>query len=440
MSIHRAAIVGAGPAGLIAYVALRYRGMRAEDIVVLDAEGAPLAGWERYTSAIAQRAMRSESEGHFFATDFPGFALLDALHQASSLPLLRSAVNRYHPSLSAVIDHGRALADHYQMQQSLERAQVGRVERVQEPEPHFRLYDERGGLLLRAHHVLLALGHGSWRWPEVCADPTERAVLGSRLCHAYQPKQYGPQKVLVVGSGMGAVGEWVNVLRHGGRVVALHRSPHLVEQPLSAPRCAFGGPWLDRYHTLDADERVAILADLARGNAPRPPEWRRVLRTGEREGRLQMQVGELSGLVPQRDGGVIAEVRCGDGGGLSLSADMVIAATGFAYGWQEHAVLRALAAEYGVETRGRHLVLADDCTIPGISSADAAISLSGPLARWAFPPADSFAGMKYAARRFAERVHGRSSGVRLLGSWWHMVRGGRPYAAGGRRNKACATQ
>jgi len=126
---HRAAIVGAGPGGLIAYAALRYAGLDAGDLVVIDDRDAPLSAWAQHTSAIEQRFMRSESEGHFFPTDLPGFALMDALHARSPLPLLKSAVNRYTPSLESVLQHGWGLARHLGMDESVRVARVQRVVR-----------------------------------------------------------------------------------------------------------------------------------------------------------------------------------------------------------------------------------------------------------------------------------------------------------------------
>jgi hypothetical protein len=262
--------------------------------------------------------------------------------------------------------------------------------------------------------------------------------LSGRLFHAYQPKTYDGGTVAVIGSGMAAVTEWVNVLRGGGSVVALRRSPELRHQPLSAPRCTFAGPWLDRYHAMGAEERQEYLADLSHGSFLPGAAWRAILQEGERSGRLQHRVGEVMTMDPEGDG-----VRLVVGSGAAehreeLRVDAVIAATGFRAGWQEHEVLRGLVSEYGLETVERHLLLADDCCVPGISRPESVLAVSGPLAAWAYPAGDSFAGMKYAARRFAGHVAGRRS--RRLAAWCSMVRGGWPYSRAGSRETVCASR
>ncbi|MGH2449216.1 MAG: hypothetical protein ACRDFS_11530, partial [Chloroflexota bacterium] len=112
MDIRRAAIVGAGPGGLLGFIALQAAGVPAAEIDVFD-PGPPLAVWRESMSAIAQRGMRSESDGHFYITDFPGLALIDTVRRRSARPLLQSAINRYHPDIDLVLDQGTALARHY---------------------------------------------------------------------------------------------------------------------------------------------------------------------------------------------------------------------------------------------------------------------------------------------------------------------------------------
>jgi hypothetical protein len=426
--IRPVAIVGAGVSGFIAAVTLRYSGLAAEDIVLFDETPAFLAIWAGGAGAIQQRLMRSESEGHFYATDFPGFALLHAVHQVSLLPLLRSVVNRYNPTVDDILAHGRALTAHYRIADAVQPARIARVTREYEPAPHFALYDAAGRMRGRARNVLLALGHGELQWPAACMDPTVRAELGDVLRHAYEPKTYSDRQVLVIGSGMSAATEWTNVLRAGGSVIAVRRGRDLVEQPLSAPRCSFTRPWLDQYHALDATARAEVLAGMVRGSYPGASSWKRVLRDGERSGRLRMLVGEVTELRRAGTGADVV-IRASDRGGAeTLQVDLVVAATGFTSGWQKYDVVRTLVGEYGLETRDGHLVLADDCSVPTLSTNRSVLSITGPLARWAFPAADSFAGMKYVARRFAgHALDDPPGGLRRLSAWWDMVRGGWPY-------------
>lgn len=427
-AIRPVGIVGAGVSGFIAAVTLRYSGLAAEDVVLFDETPAFLAEWSRGADAIQQRFMRSESEGHFYATDFPGFALLHAVHHASLLPLLRSAVNRYNPTVDDILAHGRALAAHYRIADAVQPARIVRVKREYEPIPHFALYDAGSRLRGRARNVLLALGHGELQWPAACIDPAVRVELEGILCHAYGPKTYSGRQVLIIGSGMSAATEWTNVLRAGGSVIAVRRARNLVEQPLSAPRCSFTHPWLDQYHALDATGRAEVLAGLARGSYLRSGSWKRVLDDGETSGRLRWRVGEVTEIRRAGAGAAVVIHDPEHGGMETLQADMVIAATGFASGWRKYDVLRALVSEYGLQTQDSHLMLADDCSVPGLSTDRSVLSVTGPAARWAFPAADSFAGMKYAARRFTRQALDEPrSGMHGLSAWWDMVRGGWPY-------------
>ncbi len=424
LAIRRAAIVGAGPAGVIAFAALRYRGLSSADVAVYDDRPA-LSAWTERTEAIRQTEMRSESDGHMFPTDYPGFALLDSLRGRTLMPLIRSAVNGYHPSRQDIQRHGLAIAEHYELSTSLEAARVDRLTFVSDPEPHAVLLDMSGDVVGRARHVLLSVGHGRLRWPDALSDPGAREQFGDVVCHAYQPKSYADRVYLVVGSGMAAAAEWTNILEAGGRVISLRRNPEVVVQPLSAPRCYFGGPLLDRFHQLDRMERASLLRRTARGSYPSSSGREHLLEAAIEDGRMERRVGTLTDLT-QRDGALEATIE-GPGGDGRCRIDVVIAATGFQSGWTAHPVLRDLLSTFGVETDGEFAVLNDDCTVPLPANIGATVTLSGPAARWVFPPADSFAGMKYVARRFANTVFGTRAGLAPGPvAWWRLVRAGTP--------------
>lgn len=437
IAIERAAIVGAGPAGLIAFTALRYRGLRSQDVAVYD-DRPGLAVWTERTEAILQTEMRSESDGHLFPTDYPGFALLDSLRNRSPAPLLLSAINRYHPSRQDIQRHGLAVAAHFDFERSHRLSRVAGITFSDEPQPHAVLHDGAGSVLGRARHVLLALGHGELRWPEALADPQCRESFGAAVRHAYQPKTYQQATYFVIGSGMAAAAEWTNILNAGGRVVALRRRADVLEQPLSAPRCYFGGPLLDRFHSLDRAERAALLRDTARGSYPASAARASLLEAATRDGLMQSLVGTVTGLV-QKDGRIVVTIN-GPGGVEVCEVDEVIAATGFQSGWPAHPVLRDLVTSFGLETEGDLVVLNPDCTIPIPGIEGVTVSLSGPLARWVFPPADSFAGMKYVARRFANTVFEARAGLAPGPlAWWRLVRAGTPPRRLRVESPACAS-
>lgn len=426
--IRPVAIVGAGVSGFLAYAALRYAGAAAADITVFDDSPSFLHSWISSTGAIQQRFMRSESGGHFFPTDFPGFALVDALCSASPVPLLQSIFNRYTPVLGDIVAHANALASHYQFESSVRPIRIHRLTRERDPNLHFALYDANHRIQCRARNVLLAPGHGALAWPDACVDPEVRASMDGLLFHAYEAKPHHGQTVLVIGSGMSAATEWTNALREGGRVIAVRRAREVVQQRLSAPRCSFGGPWLDRYHALGSSDREAVLAAMGHGSFPGTGQWKRVLRDAQVAGRLQPRVGEVTEMYPGVNGGATVCLRhTGSERPDVLHVDVVIAATGFKTGWRAHEILRNLVEDYELQTIGEHLVLTNDCSISSLSADSSVLSVSGPAARWAFPASDSFAGMKYAARRFSRHVIERPRSAPLsLTAWWDMVRGGWP--------------
>jgi hypothetical protein len=399
---------------------LRYGGLPLDEITVFD-EREPLSLWTEAANAIRQGGMRSESDGHFFPTDYPGFALLDAVRHRSLRPLLSSAVNRYHPSRQAIVSHGQRLGLHFGLPDRLCRRRIARLILEDEPVPHVSLLDEDGAVLERARHVLLAVGHGSLRWPRVLESTESRSALAGPVYHEYQPKEYDAGRWLVIGAGMGAANEWVNVVRAGGSVVSVRRRDRFLEQPLSAPRCCFSSPWLDRYQGMDRTARAAVLAELGVASYPRRASWTRDLSAARRAGRFTDAVGEVESLQTEADR-IVVQIRGADGV-RTETVDRVIAATGFRTSWVEHPLMRDLVASGGMEVDESIPVLADDCSIPGLTGEGFSVGVSGPLARWAFPAADSFAGMKYAGRRFSERVLGRGiSGPDRLIAWTKMVR------------------
>jgi cation diffusion facilitator CzcD-associated flavoprotein CzcO len=71
----RCAIVGGGLAGFTAYATLRSGGLTPDEIAVFATDTDPAAEWRKRAGAIRQRYMRSESDGHCYASSFPGLAV-----------------------------------------------------------------------------------------------------------------------------------------------------------------------------------------------------------------------------------------------------------------------------------------------------------------------------------------------------------------------------
>src|SRR3954468_10131706 len=99
----RAAIVGGGLSGFVAYLALRRAGV--EDVTVFAPETDPAATFRVRAAAIRQTHMRSESDGHCLPTSFPGLAVREAFERGSVAPLVASVLDRYHATVETFLAH-----------------------------------------------------------------------------------------------------------------------------------------------------------------------------------------------------------------------------------------------------------------------------------------------------------------------------------------------
>jgi hypothetical protein len=208
------------------------------------------------------------------------------------------------------------------------------------------------------------------------------------------------ERVVVVGGGIAAAHSWVAALAAGASVVALHRSP-LRRQQLNAPRCMFSAAGIDAYRRLAPDERLAWLR-AAGGSFPWRWQWEWRIWRARRAGRFTSRQGELARIACRQDdqaGTHPLALRLADGD--TLAADRMVFATGFRADAAGHPLVRRLVAEYGVACEGGMLRPDDDFTLPPLSCPQSRLAVVGTLARWALPVADTFFGMKYAARRIA---------------------------------------
>ena len=360
------AIVGGGLAGLVAYATLRKGGLESAEIDVFAADVDPAAGFRRRAASIRQRHMRSESDGHCLPASFPGLAVRAALRRRSAAPLLQTVCDRYHPTVEEFLAHVEEVRARSGWDESVRQ---GRVERLRAVEGGFEV--DGAGVFA---HVLLAPGHPGLELPtELASDP--------RAVHAYEPHEYAAT-VEVVGAGMAAATEWLNALAAGSSVVSVRRrEPE--RRPLNLPRELFTRRGLAGFHRASAAERIERLRRWSAPSYPPGRFWDKPVERARREGRFHV-TAELNG------------------------ADQIICATGFKRGFEHDHLLARLVAEHGLETAGPWIVLAPDSTVPALTDETRTLALAGVPAQWAFPAADTLAGMKYAARHFHRRVRRRS--------------------------------
>jgi cation diffusion facilitator CzcD-associated flavoprotein CzcO len=356
----RVAVVGSGLAGFTAYQTLR-RSFEPGEIAVFGTDADPAAVWRVRARAIRQREMRSESDGHCLPTTFPGLAFESVRRRRSLRPLVESALDRYHPTVDEFLSHVERLRERSGWDGSF----VGRrVEQVRAADGAFDLDGDR------FQHVLIAPGHPGLNVPEELRHD-------SRVVHAYEPHDYAAT-VTVVGAGLAAATEWLNALAVGAEVVSVRRREP-VRRPLNVPRHYFSRRGLAGFHRLPPRERVERLRILSAPSYPAGDRWDEPLERAAREGRFR-----------------VAQSVNGSG--------QVICATGFRRDFRHDSLLARLVAEHGLATAGDWLVLDPDSTVPGLTDETRTVAVAGAPAQWAFPAADTLAGARYAAHRFAERI------------------------------------
>jgi cation diffusion facilitator CzcD-associated flavoprotein CzcO len=341
----RAAIVGGGLSGFVAYLTLRRVGV--EDVTVFATEADPAANFRARAAAIRQTHMRSESDGHCLPTSFPGLAVREAVERRSVRPLADSALDRYHPTVDRFLAH----VDELRMRSGWAPV-PRRVDRIVPVDGGFEVAGDV------YEHVLLATGHPGLCVPDELRDDP-------RVVHAYEPHEYA-DSVCVVGAGLAAATEWRNARAAGARVTSVRRREP-VHRPLNVPRPFLSKRGLARFHRLDRGARAAALHELLAPSFPR--EW---------------------------ESGVPVERRVN-------GADQVICATGFLRGWQHDPLL----AQLDVPSVNGWIELDRDATVPSLTDSTRTLALGGVAAQWAYPAADTLMGARYVAHAFARRCRTR---------------------------------
>jgi len=306
--------------------------------------------------------MRSESDGHCFATSFPGLAVRAARRRGSVRPLFESVCNRYHPTVEEFLDNVDEARARSGWDESFRRTRIDRVRAVD------------GGFELAGQgvypHVLLAPGH-----PGLAVPPELEG--NERTVHAYEPHDYADE-VAVVGAGMAAATEWLNALAAGAKVVSIRRREP-ARRALNVERQYFTRRGLAGFQRATGGERVALLRGFLAPSYPPGREWDEPLARAAADGRFCVEA-TLNG------------------------APQVICATGFKRGFRHDPLLADLVAAHDLATADTWIVLDPDSTVPALSDETRTLALSGTPAQWAHPAADTLVGMKYAARNFLRRV------------------------------------
>lgn len=407
-SITPIGIVGGGFGALLVYTTLRFRGVPKKDIKIFSRSYAPDQTWLQFVTAINQQTMRSESVAHFFPTDSPGLATLEAARTWSLRPIILSWIDRYTPTVAFMCRHIHDVARQTGYWHSLVPSTVHSV--IRHPD-HFELQDEQGMTLGRVQHVVLAVGHGQMRFPEPVIKYRQMHPHDQRVIQAFENQHQEPnQHVLVVGDGLTAGTQWISVLSRGGQVTAVTLGKVETKQDLNTPRKYFSKRGIHTYLLKSEDEREKELNAATRGTVRMNPEWRKTIKKAYRTGRIHFVQGELINIEQdQHSKGVIGIVRLTDQHSIvPIPADKIVAATGF-LSPATNPLLARLIQMYNLPTKNNRLMPDTAFSLPQLSTPHSRLFLIGQAAAWAIPSADSIGGMKITAREIASAILGKES-------------------------------
>src|SRR6201995_524383 len=293
------AVVGDGFGSLIVHATATYLGFDKNQISIFGPSNNPVGTYQQFAYNLGQTVLRSESESHFLAPDWPTFAQLDAWSHKSLRPLYRSTRRKYNPGVPEILTEAEIVRQRTGWEDVRVPTRVGWLQREMEPMPHFVLYDEQANFIGRAKHVMLAPGHGPLSFPPLLAKARKDPALADRVVQAYEPKQYAPGgRYIVLGAGIASVNEWANILDAGASALALTRSPQPETQDLNVPRCLFEAAGIDRYNALPWEDRGRFLGDVLKGSRPDRKNWLDKIEEGTQQGRFAALVGEIAEVQP----------------------------------------------------------------------------------------------------------------------------------------------
>jgi hypothetical protein len=426
MKTARFGIIGGGFGALLAYTVLRFRGVPSEDIVVFSADASPELSWERFVRRINQKYLRSESIAHFFPTDSPGLATVEAVKTWSLKPIILSWFDLYHPTVDFMVNHVQAIARQVGFYQSLKLCRIGRVAKETNG---FTMYDTAGQVCGSTQHIIMAIGHGELSLPPVIEKFKKHYAGDTRVRHVFEdgPVPLRSKTTLVLGAGLTAGTEWYNGLMAGGRVVAISPEGFTFGQPLNTPRRYFSRRGIKPFAYQPTATRLNELKQATRGTVPSYRMWNKAFREGHQTGRLEFITGWLESIEPAGE-----QLRCMVRETNShtvhpVMVDQVLVTTGFKPAIT-HPVLRQLITDYTLPVIDNFLEIDANCRIAKLSTPESVATVIGPAAAWQIPCADSIGGMKIAAHRLAEALVGAegwqaSELYHKMTQWARLIRG-----------------
>lgn len=393
--------MGDGFGSLIVHCTARYLGFTNDEVAIFGPSENPVGTYQQFAYNLGQTVLRSESESHFLAPDWPTFAQLDAWARRSPAALWRSIRRKYNPGVAEILTEAAIVKERTNWEDVRVPLRVGWVQREMHPMPHFVLYDEQANFIGRAKHVMLAPGHGPLSFPPVLAKARQDPELADRIVQAYEPKQYAPGgRYIVIGAGIASVNEWANILDVGGSALALTRNPEPETQDLNVPRCLFESIGIDAYVSMPFEQRVQFLGEVLRGTRPNRREWLATIEGGREEGRFDALVGDIDEIESGRAGlRVHVSSRHGEDPGW-LDVTGITAGTGFNKSVLTIPLLRRLIEHYHVPVVEGRLKLQTNCGVPALDRPDSRLCCMGLIANNVIPHGDTIAGLKYIGRRF----------------------------------------
>jgi hypothetical protein len=414
------ATVGDGFGSLLVHTTARYLGFENDQLSVFGPSDNPVGTYQQFAYNLGQTVLRSESESHFLAPDWPTFAQLDAWSHKSLKPLWRTTRRKYNPGVPEILTEAAVVQRRTGWEQARIPTKVGWLQRQMKPIPHFVMYDEQANFIGRSKHVMLAPGHGPLSFPPLLAKARKDPAIADRIVQAYEPKQYASGgRYIVLGAGIASVNEWANILDAGGSVLALTRNEQPETQDLNVPRCLFESIGIDAYTRLPFDQRIEFLGQVLRGTRPDRRQWLSRIKVGQQEGRFDAIVGEIDKIEPGRAGlRVYVKSRGGEDPGW-LDVTGVTAGTGFNKSVLTLPLIRRLVEFYKVPVVEGRLKLQTNCGVPGLDLPESRLCCMGLIANNVIPHGDTIAGLKFISRRFvsdcarAEKLKRRSFPSRL---------------------------